>query len=186
VACGGTVPALASTVKPSSDAPPKLDLRQGKDYRATIDTSCGRIELDLLEDQAPVTVNNFVFLADEGFYDGLTFHRIATDPPVIQGGDPEGTGQGGPGYQLEDEIVKSLTFDHPGVVAMANTGIPDTNGSQFFITTGPARPLDGSYSIFGRVTSGIDVVRTIQALPATPEETPKQTVYIERVRIETR
>jgi cyclophilin family peptidyl-prolyl cis-trans isomerase len=182
VACGGQKPAVADERKPQFRRPPKLDLRDGADYRAAMVTSCGRIELDLYEDQTPITVNNFAFLAEEGFYDGLTFHRVVRNF-VIQGGDPEGTGGGGPGYQFEDEIVKGLKFDRPGLLAMANSG-KDTNGSQFFITTGDASHLNGRHTIFGEVIEGMGVVEEIGGF-AGPSEAPTKTIYIEKVTVST-
>jgi cyclophilin family peptidyl-prolyl cis-trans isomerase len=183
VACGAQKPATADEQKPTFGKPPKLDLREQADYRATLETSCGRVELDLYEDQTPITVNSFAFLAEKGFYDGLTFHRVIQDF-MIQGGDPEGTGAGGPGYQFEDEIVKDLNFDRPGLLAMANSG-EDTNGSQFFITTGEPSHLNGIHTIFGEVTEGMDVVEEISGF-ATQSEAPSRTIYIEKVTISTK
>jgi peptidyl-prolyl cis-trans isomerase B (cyclophilin B) len=150
------------------------------EYAAVMETSCGRIELELFARETPTTVNNFVFLAREGFYDGLTFHRVIPDF-VLQGGDPQGDGSGGPGYAFEDEIVKRLKFDEPGLLAMANSG-PDTNGSQFFITTGLPTHLNGLHTIFGRVTKSMGVVREIEAL-GSPEGAPQAQIYIDQVTI---
>jgi peptidyl-prolyl cis-trans isomerase B (cyclophilin B) len=180
VACDAEVPAGAEEEKPMYDVPPEMQIDPKKEYTAIMDTSCGRIELELFADRTPVTVNNFVFLAREGFYDGLTFHRVIPDF-VLQGGDPKGDGTGGPGYQFDDEIVKRLKFSEPGLLAMANSG-KDTNGSQFFITTGQPKHLNGLHTIFGRVTDGRDVVREIEAL-GSPEGTTSARIYIERVRI---
>ena len=187
VACDGKVPKAADERRQRFKKPPKLSLREGSDYTATLVTSCGRIELDLYEDDTPITVNSFVFLAQKGFYDGTTFHRLvdSADLSVIQGGDPEGTGSGGPGYQFEDEIVKSLKFDRPGLLAMANPGTPDTNGSQFFITLNEPTYLNGAHTIFGEVTNGMPVVKRINAIPTGPGDVPEQTVYIERVIVRT-
>lgn len=127
--------------------------------RATIQTNKGSIELDLHADKTPMTVANFVNLAQRGYYDGVTFHRVIANF-MIQGGDPTGTGAGGPGYQFEDEFDPTLRHDGPGVLSMANAG-PGTNGSQFFITHGPTPHLDNNHSVFGRVTSGQDVVDSI-------------------------
>ncbi|MBL8051536.1 MAG: peptidylprolyl isomerase [Anaerolineales bacterium] len=118
----------------------------------------GQFVIELYADKAPITVNSFVFLAREGFFDGVTFHRVL-EGFMAQGGDPTGTGMGGPGYEFVSEI-SDLTFDKAGVVAMANSG-PDTNGSQFFITFAPADFLNGGYTIFGQVIEGIDVVNAI-------------------------
>ena len=181
VACGGTVPEGANEPKPTYPEAPKLRIDESKSYTAVMRTSCGTIQLELFAKQTPVTVNNFVFLAQQGFYDGVTFHRIIPKF-MIQGGDPQGTGTGGPGYQFEDEIVEDLTFSKPGLLAMANAG-PGTNGSQFFITTSKPEHLNGKHTIFGRVTKGMDVVGQIEAV-GTPEGAPAQTVYIESVSIE--
>lgn len=121
---------------------------------ATMTTSKGDIRLQLHDDKAPITVANFVNLAKQGFYNGLSFHRVISDF-MVQGGCPNGTGTGGPGYRFEDEIVASLKHDQPGVLSMANAG-PGTNGSQFFITHGATPWLDGKHTVFGRVVDGED------------------------------
>jgi peptidylprolyl isomerase len=145
-----------STGPQQYDSPPAMTIDVSKQYTATIKMKKGgEIVISLFADRAPVTVNNFVFLARQGFYDGVTFHRVL-DGFMAQAGDPLGTGAGGPGYEFANED-NGLLFDKPGVVAMANAG-RDTNGSQFFITFGPADWLDGGYTIFGQVTSGMDVV----------------------------
>ncbi|NLF26028.1 MAG: peptidylprolyl isomerase [Deltaproteobacteria bacterium] len=126
----------------------------------TLETSKGNIQIELYADKTPKTVANFVNLAERGYYNGLSFHRVIPDF-MIQGGDPTGTGSGGPGYQFGDEIVPSLKHDGPGVLSMANAG-PGTNGSQFFITHVATPWLDGKHTVFGRVTSGQDVVNKIQ------------------------
>lgn len=136
----------------------KIDL--AKQYTATIETNRGFITLKLYATQAPSTVNNFVCLARDGYYDGVIFHRVIPDF-MIQGGDPTGTGRGGPGYTFKDEFDPKLRHDKPGVLSMANAG-PGTNGSQFFITHVPTPWLDGKHSIFGQVTQGLDVVNAIQ------------------------
>jgi peptidyl-prolyl cis-trans isomerase B (cyclophilin B) len=148
--------------------------------KATMHTSEGPIELELFPDEAPKTVENFTKLAGEGFYDGVIFHRVIPDF-MIQGGDPTGTGMGGPGYTFEDEIN-----DHKverGALAMANAG-PNTNGSQFFVVTAEATPwLDGKHTVFGRVTSGMDVVDTISKLDTDSQDKPREPVTIERVEL---
>nr|WP_298405683.1 peptidylprolyl isomerase [uncultured Chloroflexus sp.] len=131
-----------------------------KTYRVTIETTRGTIELDLYPQHAPMTVNNFVFLTREGFYDGLTFHRVIKDF-VIQGGDPTGRGSGGPGYRFADEVMGNPLKHEAGVISMANAG-PNTNGSQFFITHTPQPHLNGRHTVFGRVVAGMDVVYAIQ------------------------
>ena len=143
-------------------------------------TSEGTIELELYDDDAPKTVENFKKLARDGFYDGVVFHRVIPDF-MIQGGDPEGTGRGGPGYQFEDEIN-----DHKverGALAMANAG-PNTNGSQFFIVTTDAAPwLDGKHTVFGRVTGGQDVVDRISEVERDANDRPKRPITIDRVEL---
>jgi len=149
--------------------PPAMQIDPSKKYTATIKTEKGDIVIDLFAEKAPRTVNNFVFLARQGYYDNITFHRVIPDF-MAQTGDPTGTGRGGPGYRFADEISPDLKHDSEGIVSMANAG-PDTNGSQFFITYGPAPHLDGHYSIFGKVREGMDVLRSIRARdPATDTE----------------
>ncbi len=143
----------------SYDRPPELAIDPQKRYTATIATDRGDIVIELFADKAPRTVNNFVFLAREGFYDGVTFHRVIPGF-MAQGGDPTGSGRGGPGYRFEDEFHPDLRHDGPGVLSMANAG-PGTNGSQFFITHGPTPHLDDRHTVFGRVVEGMDVVLDI-------------------------
>src|ERR687883_1714643 len=147
---------------------------------ATMQTNHGTIELELFDDAAPKTVENFTKLARDGFYDGLIFHRVIPDF-MIQGGDPTGTGRGGPGYQFEDEFNQHKVVR--GALAMANAG-PNTNGSQFFIVTAEACPwLDGKHTVFGRVTDGMDVVDRISTLPADADDRPREAATIERVEL---
>jgi peptidyl-prolyl cis-trans isomerase B (cyclophilin B) len=129
-------------------------------YNVTMATSKGTISLELYPEHAPKTVNNFVFLATEGFYDGTTFHRVIANF-MIQGGDPTGTGRGGPGYRFEDETAGNPLRHDAKVISMANAG-PNTNGSQFFITHAPQPHLDGKHTVFGRVTEGADIVDAIE------------------------
>ena len=147
---------------------------------ATLHTNQGAIAVELFDDDAPKTVDNFLALARKGFYDGVIFHRVIPDF-MIQGGDPTGTGSGGPGYTFEDEFN-----DHPverGALAMANAGA-NTNGSQFFIVTADACPwLDGKHTVFGRVTGGMDVINAISALDTDARDRPRQDVVIERVEL---
>lgn len=146
-------------------APPKMMIDVNKKYTATIETEKGNIVLELFAKDAPKTVNNFVFLAREGFYNGTTFHRVIPGF-MAQGGDPTGTGAGGPGYKFEDEI--SQRRHGTGVLSMANSG-PNTNGCQFFITYAPAPHLDGKHTVFGQVTKGMDVLnRLTPGNPVTP------------------
>ncbi|MEJ2551335.1 MAG: peptidylprolyl isomerase [Anaerolineales bacterium] len=148
-------------------SPPKMVIDTTKNYTATIKTDIGDIVIDLYADKAPTTVNNFVFLARDGFYDGVIFHRVIKGF-MAQGGDPTGTGMGGPGYRFEDEFDPSLRHDGPGVLSMANAG-PGTNGSQFFITHVATPHLDDRHSVFGKVSSGLDVLLSI------PERDPRNT-----------
>jgi peptidyl-prolyl cis-trans isomerase B (cyclophilin B) len=140
--------------------PPKIQIDLKKTYRATIETNRGTIELELYPKYALKTVNNFVFLAREGFYDGVTFHRVIDDF-MIQTGDPTATGSGGPGYKFDDELKTNPLRHEAGVISMANAG-PNTNGSQFFITHSPQPHLDGMHTVFGKVVAGKDVVDNIR------------------------
>jgi len=140
--------------------PPAMQIDREKIYNVVIETDRGGITLELFPQHAPKTVNNFVFLAREGFYDGVVFHRVIDDF-VIQGGDPTGTGRGGPGYQFEDETRGNPLRHVKGAISMANAG-PDTNGSQFFITHSPQPHLDGNHTVFGKVVAGQDVVDAIR------------------------
>ena len=163
-----------------------MQLREGVDYQATLHTSKGDIVIDLFEQETPQTVNSFVFLAREGFYNGVTFHRVI-EGFMIQTGDPTGTGAGGPGYEFDDE---PFTRDYtPGTVAMANHG-PNTNGSQFFIVQADLRGrLPKDYTIFGEVIQGMDVVDAIAAVEKTynprmgEQSAPVEPIYIESVEI---
>jgi peptidyl-prolyl cis-trans isomerase B (cyclophilin B) len=142
------------------DSPPEMQIDSQKTYRTKIETNRGDIELELYPEYAPKTVNNFIFLAKEGFYDGVTFHRVISDF-MIQGGDPTGTGRGGPGYKFEDEFEGNPLRHETKVISMANAG-PNTNGSQFFITHSPQAHLDGMHTVFGKVVEGQEIVDTIQ------------------------
>ncbi len=147
---------------------------------ATLHTSHGAIELELFDEDAPKTVENFRKLAADGFYDGVIFHRVIKDF-MIQGGDPTGTGTGGPGYQFEDEPNEHEVVR--GALAMANAG-PNTNGSQFFIVTAEATPwLDGKHTAFGQVTSGMEVVEAIEGLPTDARDRPREDARIDRVEL---
>jgi peptidyl-prolyl cis-trans isomerase B (cyclophilin B) len=146
----------------------------------TLQTNHGAIAVELFDDDAPKTVENFLKLARDGFYDGVIFHRVIPDF-MIQGGDPTGTGTGGPGYTFEDEVNQHKV--ERGALAMANAG-PNTNGSQFFIVTTQAAPwLDGKHTVFGRVTEGMDVVDTISEVDTDPTDKPREPVTIERVEV---
>ena len=141
-------------------SPPAMQIEKEKSYKVSMETTRGTIEIDLFPEYAPKTVNNFVFLAGEGFYDGVTFHRVISNF-MIQGGDPTGSGRGGPGYRFEDEFDGNPLRHETGVLSMANAG-PNTNGSQFFITHGPQPHLDNRHTVFGKVTKGQDVVDSIR------------------------
>lgn len=161
------------------EAPPELSIDLSKTYTARLDTSAGSITMDLFAADAPLAVNNFAFLATEGYYDGVIFHRVI-DGFVIQGGDPTGTGRGGPGYQFRDEFHSKTTYDR-GTVAMANAG-PNTNGSQFFICHQNVG-LPNQYTIFGRVTDGMDVVDAIATAPTGAQDRPQDPVTIDSVAV---
>ncbi len=180
------------------DKGPELDLT--KDYFALIVTNKGRIALDLFEDEAPITVKNFVNLAEgtgefrdpangqivkRPYFDGVIFHRVIPSF-MIQGGDPQGTGTGGPGYNIPDEFDPTLNFDRPGLLAMANTGRPSTGGSQFFITEVPTPHLNQRHTIFGEIvegTDGLDVVKSIARVPAGRANKPNSDVVMEKVKV---
>lgn len=152
-ACAGGAP------KPKSySSPPEMQIDTSKNYTATIETEKGNLVLELFASDVPVTVNNFVFLAREGFYDNTTFHRVIADF-MAQGGDPTGTGSGGPGYKFADEFTEHTHVT--GALSMANAGA-DTNGSQFFITYSPQHHLDGHHSVFGQLIEGMDVLLQIK------------------------
>jgi cyclophilin family peptidyl-prolyl cis-trans isomerase len=150
------------------NTPPQMSIDPQKKYKASIETDKGSMVLELFADKTPKTVNNFVFLAREGFYNGTIFHRVIADF-MVQGGDPTGTGRGGPGYRFADEFHPSLKHDKPGILSMANAG-PGTNGSQFFITHIPTPWLDGKHSVFGEISEGMDVLMSIPPRdPMRPE-----------------
>ncbi len=149
---------------------------------AVFQTSLGDFEIALYDDKTPITVKNFIDLANKGFYDGVIFHRVI-DGFMIQGGDPTGTGTGGPGYTIEDEFVDDLRFDGEGILAMANTGLPHTGGSQFFITLAATDWLNGKHTIFGKVTKGMDVVRKIGKVDTNPADRPLKDVVIKHIEI---
>src|SRR6476619_913788 len=162
----------------SYGSPPQMALQPGKKYTAAIETSAGTMTAELFADEAPKTVNNFVFLARDGFYNGVIFHRVIRGF-MIQGGDPTGTGRGGPGYQFNDERV-SRPYKR-GTLAMANAG-PNTNGSQFFVMHSDYG-LPPNYTIFGKLTSGEDVLDRIATAPTGSQDRPTQPVSIQSVAI---
>ena len=166
--CLGSVPARGAEkddAKPKErkqyTEPPKMTIDVNKSYTATIETSKGKIVCELYPKDAPKTVNNFVFLSREGFYDGIIFHRVIPDF-MIQGGDPTGTGTGSPGYRIEDEAKNNPHKHQTGTLAMARTAAPNSAGCQFYITHKPTPWLDGDYTIFGQVKEGQDVVNKIE------------------------
>ena len=162
-------------------AQPDLIIDAAKQYRAVIRTSKGDIAVELFADRSPSTVNNFVFLAREGFYDGVIFHRVITGF-MIQGGAPTGPGTGGPGYRFRDELEASKEFGYaPGILAMANAG-PNTNGSQFFLMHRD-NPLPPAYAVFGRTIEGLDVIDAIATTPTGPGDRPIEDVVIQGVDV---
>jgi cyclophilin family peptidyl-prolyl cis-trans isomerase len=167
--------------------PPTKFLDRDKSYTAVVKTSMGTFQMELFATQTPCTVTSFVYLADRKFYDGLTFHRISQSPDVIQGGDPTGTGAGGPGYSFGDELDTKFTYEI-GTIAMANSG-PNTNGSQWFIVTGKSgTTLPKNYTIFGKVTEGLSVVKKINDVPVkggsgADAEQPVTPVTIQKITI---
>jgi len=172
----------APAPKTTSFKAPKQVLKKGEEATVTVKTSCGTFEIALDTVRAPKTANSFAFLAEEGFYDDLTFHRVAPGF-VIQGGDPEGTGTGGPGYSVDEKPPANLAYTK-GVVAMAKSSAepPGRSGSQFYVVTAPDAGLPPEYALVGRVSGGYDTVERIDAL-GTPEEKPKQTVLIEEMTV---
>jgi cyclophilin family peptidyl-prolyl cis-trans isomerase len=168
-------------IKPTWSGQPEQEIDPARSYSAVFETPLGSMTADLFVAAAPVTVNNFVFLARQGFYDGLTFHRVIPEF-VIQGGDPRGTGEGDAGYAFADELDNDLSYQL-GTLAMANAG-PHTNGSQFFIVAGPkGQRLPKQYSIFGRVREGVEVVKAISDVPTGPMDRPLTPVTMDRVTI---
>jgi cyclophilin family peptidyl-prolyl cis-trans isomerase len=148
---------------------------------ASFETNHGTFEVELFEDKAPKTTENFIALAQDGFYDGVIFHRVI-DGFMIQGGDPTGTGRGGPGHTIDDEFGPGLAHDSEGILSMANAG-PNTGGSQFFITLAGTPWLDGKHAIFGKVVAGMDVVRTIGSVKTGAGDRPVEPVVMESVQI---
>ena len=161
----------------TSQASPK----KNQNPHIRIETSLGNIEAELFQNEAPKTVENFVGLAKKGFYDGIIFHRVIPGF-MIQTGDPTGTGMGGPGYQFSDEFSPKLRHDKPGILSMANSG-PNTNGSQFFITEVPTPWLDNRHSIFGQVTSGIEVVHKIANAKRDRSDKPVESIAMKKVTV---
>ena len=161
-------------------APPAMQIDPKKKHKARMETDKGTMIIELFADKTPKTVNNFVFLSLEGYYEGVMFHRVIANF-MVQGGDPIGSGSGGPGYKFGDEFHPSLKHDKQGILSMANAG-PGTNGSQFFITHGPTPHLDNKHSVFGQVVEGLDVLMSIP--PRDPNNRNAPAVKIIRVTIE--
>lgn len=162
------------------DRPPEMDLKPGYEYYANFATEKGPVKVRLFAEEVPETVNNFVFLARDGYFDGTTFHRVIEDF-MAQGGDPTGTGMGDPGYKISDEFHPELRHDRPGILSMANAG-PNTGGSQFFITYVATPWLDDRHAVFGEVVEGMDVIGTIRERDPQRDSEPGDA--IERVEIE--
>jgi cyclophilin family peptidyl-prolyl cis-trans isomerase len=162
------------------DRPPEMALEPGYEYYANFVTEKGSVRVRLFAEEAPETVNNFVFLAREGYFDGTTFHRVI-EGFMAQGGDPTGTGTGGPGYSIADEFHPDLRHDRPGMLSMANRG-PNTGGSQFFITHVATPWLDDRHAVFGEVVDGMEVVNALRE--RDPQQDPEPGDKIERVEIE--
>jgi cyclophilin family peptidyl-prolyl cis-trans isomerase len=195
-ACGSATTDTAATAPPASveaeeggaalqwSSPPAMQIDPAKSYEAVFTTEIGEFRVRLFPEQAPVTVNNFVFLATQGYYDNTTFHRVLPGF-MAQGGDPTGTGGGGPGYAFEDEFDPDLQFDRPGLLAMANRG-PNTNGGQFFITYAPTPHLNGLHTIFGEVMEGADVLGSLRSRDpqASPDYQGDGLISIEIIEID--
>lgn len=152
-----------------------------KNRKIKFTTNKGVFVAEMFEDKAPLTTKNFIELVEKGFYDGIIFHRVI-DGFMIQGGDPTGTGMGGPGYKIKDEFGEGLKHDDEGILSMANAG-PNTGGSQFFITLAPTPWLNGHHAIFGKVVEGMDVVRLIGVVPTDFRDRPREAVTMEKVEV---
>jgi peptidyl-prolyl cis-trans isomerase A (cyclophilin A) len=163
------------------ETPEEPEAEESKNTMVLLETSMGDIKIQLFDDLVPITAGNFKKLVEEGFYDGIIFHRVIADF-MLQGGDPEGTGRGGPGYKIEDEFVDDLRHDRKGLLSMANSG-PNTGGSQFFITLVPTPWLDDKHAIFGEVIEGIDVVDAIGAVDTGAMDKPKEDVVINKASV---
>jgi len=160
--------------------PPKMQIDPKKNYKAHMETDKGTMVIELFADKTPITVNNFVFLSREGYYESVIFHRVIANF-MAQGGDPTGTGMGGPGYKFQDEFDTGLKHDKQGILSMANAG-PGTNGSQFFITHLPTPHLDNRHTVFGQVVEGLDVLMSIP--PRDPNNRDTPAVKIVKITIE--
>ena len=175
----GNTPAPAEKPAPSAEGQKPA---AGKNRVVRVETNKGVIRIEMFEDKAPITTKNFIDLVTKGYYDGIIFHRVI-DGFMIQGGDPTGTGRGGPGYNIPDEFHAELKHDGPGILSMANAG-PNTGGSQFFITLGPTPHLNNRHAVFGKVIEGLDVVKAIGKTATGPGDRPLQEVAMKKVTVE--
>lgn len=179
---GGT-PAPAGKPAPKAEnEKPAAPATPAKNRVARFETTKGAFKIELFESKAPITTKNFITLATKGFYDGVIFHRVI-DGFMIQGGDPTGTGRGGPGYNISDEFHADLKHDVPGILSMANAG-PNTGGSQFFITLGPTPHLNNRHAVFGKVIEGLDIVKAIGKAATGPGDRPLEDIVMKKVTIE--
>ena len=181
--CSGSAGTPASNGKPAPKSETdKPATPPAKNRIVRMETNKGVIRIEMFEDKAPITTKNFIDLATKGFYDGVIFHRVI-DGFMIQGGDPTGTGRGGPGYKLPDEFHPDLKHDGAGILSMANAG-PNTGGSQFFITLGPTPHLNNRHAVFGKVIEGLDVVKAIGKMSTNAADRPLEDVVMKKVTIE--
>ena len=157
-------------------------MTEGTNRHAVFDTSMGTFKVELFEQRAPITTKNFIDLVEKKFYDGLIFHRVI-EGFMLQGGDPEGTGRGGPGYEIKDEFHPDLTHEGPGILSMANRG-PNTGGSQFFITVAATPHLDGKHAIFGKVSENLDLVMQISKVETGANDKPLTDVVVNKITLE--
>lgn len=183
-ACGSSQPSPQTPISPAPAAEPVKPSAAKPNSVAVFETSKGNFKVEVFEDKAPITAKNFLDLAGKGFYNNQIFHRVI-DNFMIQGGDPQGNGTGGPGYSIPDEFHPSLKHSGPGFLSMANRG-PNTGGSQFFITLVPTPWLDGKHAIFGKVTEGLDVVQSIGKVKTGPNDKPVEPIMIKTITIEKR
>ena len=181
--CSGSAGTPASNGKPAPKSETdKPATPPAKNRIVRMETNKGVIRIEMFEDKAPITTKNFIDLATKGFYDGVIFHRVI-DGFMIQGGDPTGTGRGGPGYKIPDEFHPDLKHDGAGILSMANAG-PNTGGSQFFITLGPTPHLNNRHAVFGKVIEGLDVVKAIGKIATNAADRPVEDVVMKKVTIE--
>lgn len=183
-ACGSSQPSPQPSPPSPQSANSPAPAAAKPNSIAVFETTKGNFKVELFEDKAPITAKNFLDLAGKGFYNNQIFHRVI-DNFMIQGGDPQGNGTGGPGYRIPDEFHPSLKHSGPGLLSMANSG-PNTGGSQFFITLVPTPWLDGKHAIFGKVTEGLDVVQRIGKVKTGPQDRPLEPVTIKTITIEKR